>query len=299
MTLIPLFTWGVFPLLARRGVELTPLKKMTAGMFITALSFGAAAIVQTFVDRGGAPPSALWQLPQYVLLTVGEVLVSVTGLEFSYTQAPKAMRSTIMSLWFLTVALGNLLTAVLTRLVSLEGAAYFWLFAGAHARRRVRVPRGGEAVPAGGDRRADHRAGSLSCGRADSGCRGARLRCHRGDGHAALEDDATAGRGRDPRAGREDAGEVQGVRCRQLQPLALVGARAPGGAERVHRLRGRELLPAEADDEAAAADHAAGLERSVDADEIPPGRRARLAGEQIAEHDTVAAKVLMGEPLEG
>ena len=130
MMLIPLFTWGVFPLLARRGVELTPLKKMTAGMFITALSFGAAAIVQTFVDRGGAPPSALWQLPQYVLLTVGEVLVSVTGLEFSYTQAPKAMRSTIMSLWLLTVALGNLLTAVLTRLVWLEGAAYFWLFAG-------------------------------------------------------------------------------------------------------------------------------------------------------------------------
>ncbi|HSD20325.1 MAG TPA: MFS transporter, partial [Anaeromyxobacter sp.] len=61
---------------------------------------------------------------------VGEVLVSVTGLEFSYTQAPKAMRSTIMSLWFLTIALGNLLTAVLTRLVSLEGAAYFWLFSG-------------------------------------------------------------------------------------------------------------------------------------------------------------------------
>jgi POT family proton-dependent oligopeptide transporter len=130
MTLIPLFTWGVFPFLERRGVELTPLKKMTAGMFVTALSFGAAAIVQTFVDRVGAPPSALWQLPQYVLLTVGEVLVSVTGLEFSYTQAPKTMRSTIMSLWLLAIALGNLLTAVLTRVVSLEGAAYFWLFAG-------------------------------------------------------------------------------------------------------------------------------------------------------------------------
>ncbi|WP_242346126.1 POT family MFS transporter [Anaeromyxobacter terrae] len=130
MTLIPLFTWGVFPLLERRGVELSPLRKMTAGMFITALSFGAAAVVQMFVDRGGAPPSALWQLPQYVLLTVGEVLVSVTGLEFSYTQAPRSMRSTIMSLWFLTIALGNLLTAVFTRLVSLEGAAYFWVFAG-------------------------------------------------------------------------------------------------------------------------------------------------------------------------
>jgi POT family proton-dependent oligopeptide transporter len=54
----------------------------------------------------------------------------VTGLEFSYTQAPRAMRSTIMSIWFLTVFLGNLLTAVVTNVVRLDGAAYFWFFAG-------------------------------------------------------------------------------------------------------------------------------------------------------------------------
>jgi len=128
LMLIPLFTWGVFPLLARRGVDLSPLRKMTVGMYVTVLSFVAAAIVQTLLDAGRAP-HVLWQIPQYVLLTVGEVLVSVTGLEFSYTQAPRAMRSTIMSLWFLTVFLGNLLTAVVTEAVTLEGASYFWLFA--------------------------------------------------------------------------------------------------------------------------------------------------------------------------
>jgi POT family proton-dependent oligopeptide transporter len=129
MGLIPLFTWGVFPALARLGVELTPLRKMTAGMFITVLSFAAAAVVQLRIDAG-APPHALWQLPQYLLLTVGEVLVSVTGLEFSYTQAPRAMRSTIMSFWLLTVFVGNSITAALTELVKLEGAPYFWLFTG-------------------------------------------------------------------------------------------------------------------------------------------------------------------------
>jgi POT family proton-dependent oligopeptide transporter len=128
MTLIPLFTWVVFPFLERRGVALAPLRKMTAGMFVTVLSFAAAAAVQTLLDRGQRP-SVLWQLPQYVFLTAGEVLVSVTGLEFSYTQAPRAMRSTIMSIWFLTVFLGNLLTAAVTKLVPLQGAAYFWFFA--------------------------------------------------------------------------------------------------------------------------------------------------------------------------
>ncbi len=129
MALIPLFTWGIFPFLARRGLDLSPLKKMTVGMFLTVLSFAAAALVQLRLDAG-QPPHVLWQLPQYLLLTVGEVLVSVTGLEFSYTQAPRAMRSTIMSFWMLTVFVGNFITAALNAAVRLEGAAYFWTFAG-------------------------------------------------------------------------------------------------------------------------------------------------------------------------
>ena len=153
MTLIPLFTWGVFPLLERRGVRLDPLRKMTAGMFITVLSFASAAIVQTFIDEGRSP-SLLWQLPQYVFLTTGEVLVSVTGLEFSYTQAPRAMRSTIMSIWFLTVFLGNMLTALITEVVRLEGAGYFWMFAAlmlaAAIAFRLVAARYARTAPAGG-----------------------------------------------------------------------------------------------------------------------------------------------------
>jgi POT family proton-dependent oligopeptide transporter len=130
MGLIPLFNWVFFPFLERRGVSLAPLRKMTWGMFLTAASFAAAAILQIVLDGGGADrPSVLWQLPQYVLLTVGEILVSVTGLEFSYSQAPRTMRSTIMSIWFLTVALGNLLTALIVKWVPLTGAASLWLFA--------------------------------------------------------------------------------------------------------------------------------------------------------------------------
>jgi POT family proton-dependent oligopeptide transporter len=128
MGLIPLFSWVVFPALERRGIARTPLARMTGGMFIAVLSFVAAAAVQSVLD-GGRTPHVLWQIPQYLLLTVGEVLVSVTGLEFSYTQAPRSMRSTIMSLWFLAIALGNLLTAVVSEVVSLQGAAYFWFFA--------------------------------------------------------------------------------------------------------------------------------------------------------------------------
>jgi POT family proton-dependent oligopeptide transporter len=100
---------------------------MTAGMFLAVTSFAAAGAVQLLCDTGHSV-SLAWQVPQYLLLTTAEVLVSVTGLEFSYTQAPRSMRSTIMSIWFLTVFLGNLLT-FLVQFVRLSGAAYFGFFA--------------------------------------------------------------------------------------------------------------------------------------------------------------------------
>jgi proton-dependent oligopeptide transporter, POT family len=127
LALIPFLQRLVFPALEKRGLVVSPLRKMTVGMFLTVLSFAAAAVLEHAM-AGGARPSALWQIPQYLFLTAGEVLVSVTGLEFSYTQAPRSMKSTIMSIWFVTVALGNMLTAGVSALNRFQGAAYFWFF---------------------------------------------------------------------------------------------------------------------------------------------------------------------------
>ena len=41
--------------------------------------------------------------------------MSVTGLEFAYTQAAKSMKSMITSFWLLTVAAGNALVALITK----------------------------------------------------------------------------------------------------------------------------------------------------------------------------------------
>jgi POT family proton-dependent oligopeptide transporter len=63
--------------------------------------------LQLWID-GGQRPTILWQVVPYLLLTFGEVLVSATGLEFAYSQAPVAMKGTIMSFWQLSVTFGNL-----------------------------------------------------------------------------------------------------------------------------------------------------------------------------------------------
>ncbi|CAB3368266.1 Hypothetical predicted protein [Cloeon dipterum] len=49
----------------------------------------------------------LWLIPQYFIITAGEVLFSVTGLEFAFTQAPLTMKSVIVAGWYLSVAFGN------------------------------------------------------------------------------------------------------------------------------------------------------------------------------------------------
>jgi POT family proton-dependent oligopeptide transporter len=53
-----------------------------------------------------------WQILAYAVLTCGEILVSITGLEYSYKQAPLKAKSFIMALFLLAVTVGNLATGV-------------------------------------------------------------------------------------------------------------------------------------------------------------------------------------------
>ncbi len=128
LLLIPAFSLGLYPALARRGLRVTALGKMTAGMFVMVLSFAAAAGVERALEAGLAPHVA-WQLPQYLLLAIGEVLVSVTALEFAYGEAPPSMKSAVMGLWYLTISAGSLLTALVAALDRFRGVAYFAFFA--------------------------------------------------------------------------------------------------------------------------------------------------------------------------
>ena len=89
-------------------------------------------------------PSVGWQLLAYVVITAAEILVSITCLEFSYTQAPPQMKSFIMSLYLLSVSLGNLFTALVNTVTQdaaghslLSGAAYYWFFCGCMAAATV------------------------------------------------------------------------------------------------------------------------------------------------------------------
>jgi POT family proton-dependent oligopeptide transporter len=107
LILIPFNNAVVFPLMRRLGIEPTALRRMGAGIALAALAWVAAGGLQLALDGGNAV-SIAWQILPYALLTLGEVLVSATGLEFAYSQAPPSMKGAIMSFWMLAVTFGNL-----------------------------------------------------------------------------------------------------------------------------------------------------------------------------------------------
>ena len=121
MAMIPLFAIFIYPAL-NKFYETTPLRRMGWGIALAGVSFFQVGYIQALMD-GGQNVSILAQIIPYLTLTASEIMFSITGLEFCYTQAPKENKSTVMSLWFVGVFLGNLaVVAFIKSMSSGEGA---------------------------------------------------------------------------------------------------------------------------------------------------------------------------------
>jgi POT family proton-dependent oligopeptide transporter len=109
LLLVPFFSFVVYPT-AAKFFTVTPLRKIGSGFFLTASSFVIVAWIESRIQSGHVV-SAWWQIVAYGVLSASEVLVSITGLEFSYKQAPLRMKSFITALFLLAVSAGNAATA--------------------------------------------------------------------------------------------------------------------------------------------------------------------------------------------
>lgn len=170
LVLIPVFSYTVYPLVGK-VIQFNALRRIAVGFFVTALAWVVVTGIETQLQphdeqanqqiAAANPDGSLsltenkqrfdaivkeqvsaglrchinWQMLAYVILTAAEVLVSITALEFSYTQAPNRMKSLIMSLFLLSVTAGNLLAAAVNLLIQnsdgttwLPGASYYWFF---------------------------------------------------------------------------------------------------------------------------------------------------------------------------
>lgn len=134
LAFIPLFQYVVYPAI-NRVWTLTPLRKIGLGIFTIGVAFLISAWIESQITAG-LKPSIGWQLPAYVLLSAGEVMTSITALEFAYTQAPKHMKAIMQALYLLSISAGNAFTALVHWFIAnpdgttkLHGANFYIFFA--------------------------------------------------------------------------------------------------------------------------------------------------------------------------
>jgi len=108
MLFIPLFDQILYPWLEAKGFNIQPLKRMEYGMFLGAIAFFASALLEYSIQQ--RPPNSIslaWQIPQITILTVAEILLNVTGLEFAYSQAPDSLQALILAVYLFMTGIGD------------------------------------------------------------------------------------------------------------------------------------------------------------------------------------------------
>ncbi|XP_066930384.1 solute carrier family 15 member 2-like isoform X2 [Clytia hemisphaerica] len=103
---LKLGTFGAYTITLTRPMHEKSASKLVAHLY--------EDVVSTSVHR-------IWQLPQYIVITAGEVMFSVTGLEFAYSQAPPSMKSVLQACWLVTTAFGDLIVVILSLSKPVDG----------------------------------------------------------------------------------------------------------------------------------------------------------------------------------
>ncbi len=98
---------------------------MTAGYIFSAIAFVICAFIDKYVIANCVPdPSDLgickyeaidntiWIVP-YIFITIGEVLISISGFNFMYEEVGKRTKSCASAIWLLGTSIGSLCAATL------------------------------------------------------------------------------------------------------------------------------------------------------------------------------------------
>jgi POT family proton-dependent oligopeptide transporter len=123
---------GFFAFLRRRKREPSTPGKIAWGMLISAISWMVMVVAAMMSQNGEIKASTTWLFGIYGVITIGELCLSPMGLSLVSKLAPKRMAALLMGGWFLSTAIGNKLSGVLSGLWDIfeNKANFFWVNAG-------------------------------------------------------------------------------------------------------------------------------------------------------------------------
>jgi proton-dependent oligopeptide transporter, POT family len=113
IALAPVFA-ALWVSLGRRGRDLSSPGKFAIGLLFTGLGFLVMVVAANVVIDGGGSVrvSPWWLVLSYLLQTVGELSLSPVGLSSMTKLAPRRFAGQIMGVWFMSIALGNLIAGL-------------------------------------------------------------------------------------------------------------------------------------------------------------------------------------------
>jgi proton-dependent oligopeptide transporter, POT family len=133
--MIPILDFFIYPTLRKYKINFTPIKRMTVGFAMAALSMVASTVTQWYIYQrsvcgthasGDLPGTdetcptvdiSVWvQTLPYVLVGLSELFTNVTSLEYAFTKAPANMRSLVMSINLLQNAFSSAIAQALVAL---------------------------------------------------------------------------------------------------------------------------------------------------------------------------------------
>ncbi|XP_037425684.1 protein NRT1/ PTR FAMILY 8.3-like isoform X1 [Triticum dicoccoides] len=132
MIWVPLYDRVLIPIARKftgREKGFSELQRIGIGLVLSIIAMVSAAFVELkrleiatseglIHEKSAVPMSILWQIPQYFLVGAAEVFTNIGLLEFSYDQAPDAMRSLCAAFALITVSAGSYLSSFILTLVS-------------------------------------------------------------------------------------------------------------------------------------------------------------------------------------
>ncbi len=87
--------------------------KFALGLFFGALAFFIMTQAQHLIDNGAGKVSPIWLFSVYVILTLGELMLSPIGLSMITKLANPKLVSVVMGLWMASFAAGNFMAGML------------------------------------------------------------------------------------------------------------------------------------------------------------------------------------------
>ncbi|KAJ0613215.1 putative proton-dependent oligopeptide transporter family, MFS transporter superfamily [Helianthus annuus] len=135
---IPFYDRVFDPFLANFTHEprgLNPKTRIGVGIILSIIAMVVSAIVET-IRRDLANSntlvdmSAMWLVPQFVLLGLTKAFNGIGQLEFYYSELPNSMASLVMVMFTVSMAVASLVASLLTNIVNLvtgQGGGVSWL----------------------------------------------------------------------------------------------------------------------------------------------------------------------------